>query len=74
VAVQIASNVLNCSRFKLRKWWAQSFLVGTRQIVCGFRDDRGTVHKLERFEVMKLHKMAGVSCVLSHFVAKWIEC
>lgn len=37
--------------------------MGTSQIVCGFRDDRGIVHKLENFEVLKLPKMAGVSTV-----------
>jgi hypothetical protein len=48
--------------------------VGTRQIVCGFRDDKGIVHNLEDFEVIKLHKIAGVSCLLSQFIAKWIKC
>lgn len=57
--IETARQNHNFKRFKLIKWWAQSFLVGTRQIVCGFRDDRGMVHKLEDFEVIKLHKMAG---------------
>jgi len=45
------------------KWWSQSFVVGTSQIVCGFRDDWGMVHKLENFEVLKIPRMAGVSTV-----------
>lgn len=38
--------------------------MGISHIICGFRDDRGMVHKLENFEVVKLPKMAGVSSLL----------
>ncbi|XP_069672156.1 decapping and exoribonuclease protein-like isoform X4 [Periplaneta americana] len=48
----------NFRRFKLIKWWGQSFLVGIKEVICGFRDDRGIVHRLEPFEVSKLPKMA----------------
>jgi hypothetical protein len=40
--------------------------VGIRQIVCGFRDDRGIVRKLEMFEVPQLPKVAGVSSLFCH--------
>eukprot|EP00092_Neocalanus_flemingeri_P014743 GFUD01015909.1.p1 GENE.GFUD01015909.1~~GFUD01015909.1.p1 ORF type:complete len:398 (-),score=141.41 GFUD01015909.1:145-1248(-) len=48
----------NFRRYKLLKWWAQSFLVGTRQILCGWRDDRGLVDRLEVFQVKDIPKSA----------------
>ncbi|XP_006820314.1 decapping and exoribonuclease protein-like [Saccoglossus kowalevskii] len=44
----------NFKRFKLIKWWAQSFLPGLPTIVAGFRDDDGVVTKLETYETMKI--------------------
>ena len=38
-------------RFKMMKWWLQSFLIGIEDLVCGFRDDVGTVHRLEKFSI-----------------------
>ena len=40
------------------KWWSQSFLVGTRQILCGWRDDDGRVTDLETFNVRDIPKTA----------------
>lgn len=37
-------------RYKLMKWWAQSFLVGVPKIVCGFRDDDGIVKNMQYFK------------------------
>lgn len=37
-------------RYKLMKFWAQSFLVGVPRIVVGFRDDEGTVNSLQTFK------------------------
>jgi len=45
---------LVCVRFKLLKWWAQSFLVGIPKIVCGFRDDDGIVKNLQHFKTTSL--------------------
>ncbi|XP_054716954.1 decapping and exoribonuclease protein-like [Uloborus diversus] len=45
-------------RFKLLKWWLQSFLAGIPKIVCGFRDDDGIVRTLEEFPVRDIPKMA----------------
>jgi len=45
-------------RYKQLKWWAQSFLVGTRQILCGWRDDQGVVGRLQLFNVRDLPKTA----------------
>ena len=36
------------------KWWAQSFAVGVRRIIVGFRDDDGAVRKLQTLETLKL--------------------
>lgn len=48
----------NFKRFKLLKWWAQSFLVGTKQVICGWRDDQGVVGRLEVFQVRDIPKTA----------------
>ena len=42
------------AQHKTLKWWAQSFLVGIRKILCGFRDDDGIVHSLEDYPIQKL--------------------
>ncbi|XP_029014957.1 decapping and exoribonuclease protein [Betta splendens] len=44
----------NFHRFKLLKWWAQSFLPGVPRIVAGFRDHEGTVVSVETFHVSKI--------------------
>ncbi|XP_054719075.1 decapping and exoribonuclease protein-like [Uloborus diversus] len=36
-------------RSKSVKWWAQIFLAGVRDIVCGFRDNDGIVTSIETF-------------------------
>ena len=41
-------------KFKLLKWWSQSFLVGTRQLLCGWRDDAGVVEALETLAVREM--------------------
>lgn len=43
-------------RFKMSKWWLQSFLLGVTTIVCGFRDDAGILKKVQDFEVKQLPK------------------
>ncbi|XP_014349784.1 decapping and exoribonuclease protein isoform X3 [Latimeria chalumnae] len=44
----------NLYRYKLLKWWAQSFLPGVPRIIVGFRDNDGTVVSLQTFETMKI--------------------
>ncbi|XP_064651593.1 decapping and exoribonuclease protein-like [Lineus longissimus] len=44
-------------RFKLKKWWAQSFLVGIPKIICGFRDDDGIVRELKTYRTMEIPNM-----------------
>ena len=45
------------AQYKALKWWAQSFLVGIRKILCGFRDDDGIVSQLEDYPIQKLPEM-----------------
>ena len=52
------NRILFDRKFKLLKWWSQSFLVGTRQIQCGWRDDDGLVTDLQIFNVKDIPKTA----------------
>ena len=45
-------------RYKLQKWWSEAYLSGTPAIVCGFRDEKGLVRSLEKFEVGELPSLA----------------
>ncbi|KAM9779920.1 decapping and exoribonuclease protein [Neosynchiropus ocellatus] len=44
----------NFLRFKLLKWWAQSFLPGVPRVVAGFRDHDGVVISTETFLISKM--------------------
>ncbi|XP_035511204.1 decapping and exoribonuclease protein [Morone saxatilis] len=44
----------NFHRFKLLKWWAQSFLPGVPRVVAGFRDHDGVVVGVETFPISKI--------------------
>lgn len=44
----------NFHRFKLLKWWAQSFLPGVPRIVAGFRDHDGVVVGVETIPIAKI--------------------
>ncbi|ROL49790.1 Decapping and exoribonuclease protein [Anabarilius grahami] len=54
----------NFHRYKLLKWWAQSFLPGVPQIVAGFRDHDGIVVSIETFQTSKI----------SHLIKNEINC
>ena len=41
-------------RYKLLKFWAQSFLVGVPRIICGFRDDDGQIVKVVQYKTMEI--------------------
>lgn len=47
----------NFHRFKLLKWWAQSFLPGVPRVVAGFRDHDGVVVKMETFPISKISQL-----------------
>ncbi|KAM9392205.1 decapping and exoribonuclease protein [Pholidichthys leucotaenia] len=44
-------------RFKLLKWWAQSFLPGVPRVVAGFRDHEGVVVSVETFHISKISQL-----------------
>ena len=44
----------NFKRFKLIKFWAQSFLIGIGRIIVGFKDQQGVVRRLEEYPTMKI--------------------
>ncbi|KAL0895670.1 hypothetical protein ABMA27_011749 [Loxostege sticticalis] len=56
--IQFARQETSFKRFKTKKWWCQSFLVGIDTILCGFRDDNGIVEELKVFPVRELAKMS----------------
>ncbi|KAL7850493.1 hypothetical protein SRHO_G00198420 [Serrasalmus rhombeus] len=47
----------NFHRYKLLKWWAQSFLPGVPRIVAGFRDQDGVVVSVETFHISKISQL-----------------
>lgn len=48
------------NRYKLIKWWAQSFLPGIPRIIAGYRDEEGQVVSMQTFETMKIsHLIRG---------------
>ena len=49
-----ARQVKKFEKDKLLKWWAQSYALGVRRIMVGFRDDRGRVLKTQMLETLKL--------------------
>ncbi|XP_068434694.1 decapping and exoribonuclease protein isoform X2 [Clinocottus analis] len=44
-------------RFKLLKWWAQSFLPGVPRVVAGFKDEEGVVVTVETFPISKISQL-----------------
>ncbi|MFT7797714.1 decapping and exoribonuclease protein [Arapaima gigas] len=47
----------NFLRYKLLKWWAQSFLPGVPRIVAGFRDNDGIVVSVETYYTLKISQL-----------------
>ncbi|VVC95411.1 unnamed protein product [Leptidea sinapis] len=43
--IETSNQDRNFRRFKAKKWWCQSFLVGIDTILCGFRNDDGIVER-----------------------------
>lgn len=44
-------------RYKLIKWWAQSYLAGVPKIICGFRDHHGTVKQLQTYNTLAIPRL-----------------
>lgn len=38
-------------RYKLWNWWSQSYLMGLKRVICGFRDHKGVVRYLKEYSV-----------------------
>lgn len=49
----------NMHKFKLVKWWAQSYLIGIPRVICGFRDDSGLVRKLEDYPLSRMTRLGA---------------
>lgn len=49
----------NFRKFKLCKWWAQSYLAGIPRVMTGFRDYRGYVTNLAILETQQMPKLAA---------------
>jgi len=47
----------NWRRYKLLRFWIQSFLVGVPSIVCGFKNDKGIVQKVQTIPTTTIPKM-----------------
>lgn len=53
----ILIKILILLRYKLLKFWIQSFFVGVRTIVCGYRDNKGHVQKIEKINTKDIPSM-----------------
>ena len=49
----------NFANFKMKKFWAQSYLAGVPKIICGMRDDDGIVRELQDYKTLELPKIAA---------------
>ncbi|XP_059139307.1 decapping and exoribonuclease protein-like [Physella acuta] len=49
----------NFCKYKLIKWWAQSFVIGIPRIVCGFRDDAGIVRKMKDYSLSEIPRIVN---------------
>lgn len=45
-------------RFKILKWWCQSYLLNVPRIVCGFRDTQHQLRAVKKFHTLELPKQA----------------
>ncbi|KAG2214531.1 hypothetical protein INT46_003081 [Mucor plumbeus] len=52
--IESERNQYSFERYKLLKFWAQSFLVGVPRIVCGFRDDQGIVLDVVQYKTLEI--------------------
>lgn len=44
-------------RYKLIKWWAQSYLAGVPKIICGYRDHNGQVKEFQTFNTLAIPRL-----------------
>ena len=46
-----------CARYKLLKFWVQSFLANVPTIVVGFRDDNGFLRSVQTLETLTVPRL-----------------
>ncbi len=51
----------NFARFKLKKFWAQSFLAGVPRVICGMRDDDGIVREIKTYQTLQIPEIANTN-------------
>uniref|UniRef100_A0AAV2KLK7 Decapping nuclease n=1 Tax=Knipowitschia caucasica TaxID=637954 RepID=A0AAV2KLK7_KNICA len=56
-SAEIRTPLKRSDKFKLLKWWAQSFMPGVPQVVAGFRDRDGIVVKVETFQTAEMSQL-----------------
>lgn len=52
--IESERNQYSFDRYKLLKFWAQSFLVGVPRVICGFRDDNGQILNVVQYKTMEI--------------------
>ncbi|KAI9279752.1 RAI1 like PD-XK nuclease-domain-containing protein [Sporodiniella umbellata] len=52
--LQNQRNEYSFKRYKLLKFWAQSFLVGIPRVICGFRDDEGQIMEVKEIKTLEI--------------------
>ncbi|CAG8528181.1 9018_t:CDS:2 [Gigaspora margarita] len=55
--VESEKDTFNFERYKLLKFWAQSFLIGIPKVIVGFRDNEGCVKSIKEFKTMDIPKI-----------------
>lgn len=48
-------------RFKLLRWWCQSYLLGVPEVIAGCRDDNGLVKYLKSYKTLEIPRMVKVT-------------
>ncbi|KAI7849460.1 RAI1 like PD-XK nuclease-domain-containing protein [Circinella umbellata] len=52
--IDVERQNITFEKFKLLKFWAQSFLVGVPRVICGFRDDDGVLSHVETINTLEI--------------------
>ncbi|CAG8514363.1 9244_t:CDS:2 [Diversispora eburnea] len=52
-----SKDIYNFERYKLLKFWAQSFLIGIPKVIVGFRDDNGFVKQVKEYKTLEIPRI-----------------
>ncbi|KAI7897652.1 RAI1 like PD-XK nuclease-domain-containing protein [Cokeromyces recurvatus] len=55
--IESKQNLYSFERYKLLKFWAQSFLVGVPKIICGFRNDEGRILNIKEYKTLEIPRL-----------------